>query len=145
VVFDRPTSPGNIGTLARSADAFGASALVVTGHAADPYDPQAVRASTGSLFALTVLRVPGPGPVVEHAHAHGYRIVGTDEDGSPLADADLGGRLVVVVGNETHGLSSGWRAACDEVVAISMVGTASSLNAAVAGSIVLHESLRQRG
>jgi TrmH family RNA methyltransferase len=145
VVFDRPTSPGNIGTLARSADAFGASALVVTGHAADPYDPQAVRASTGSLFALTVLRVPGPGPVVEHAHAHGYRIVGTDEEGGALADADLGGRVVIVVGNETHGLSSGWRAACDEVVAIPMVGTASSLNAAVAGSIVLHESLRQRG
>ena len=145
VVFDRPTSPGNIGTLARSADAFGASALVVTGHAADPYDPQAVRASTGSLFALTVLRVPGPGPVVEHAHAHGYRIVGTDEEGGVLADADLGGRVVIVVGNETHGLSSGWRAACDEVVAIAMVGTASSLNAAVAGSIVLHESLRQRG
>ena len=144
VVFDRPTSPGNIGTLARSADAFGASALVVTGHAADPYDPQAVRASTGSLFALTVLRVPGPGPVVEHAHAHGYRIVGTDEDGSPLADVDLTGRVVIVVGNETHGLSSGWWAACDDVASIAMVGTASSLNAAVAGSIVLHEALRQR-
>ncbi|MCP3421495.1 TrmH family RNA methyltransferase [Nocardioides pinisoli] len=145
VVFDRPTSPGNIGTLARSADAFGASALVVTGHAADPYDPQSVRASTGSLFALTVLRVPGPGPVVEHAHAHGYRIVGTDEAGTALADVDLTGRLVVVVGNETHGLSSGWRAACDEVVSIPMVGTASSLNAAVAGSIVLHDALRRRG
>ena len=145
VVFDRPTSPGNIGTLARSADAFGASALVVTGHAADPYDPQSVRASTGSLFALTVLRVPGPGPVVEHAHAHGYRIVGTDEHGSALADVDLRGRVVIVVGNETHGLSSGWRDACDDVAAISMVGTASSLNAAVAGSIVLHEALRQRG
>lgn len=145
VVFDRPTSPGNIGTLARSADAFGASALVVTGHAADPYDPQAVRASTGSLFALTVLRVPGPGPVVEHAHAHGYRIVGTDEDGSPLSEVDLTGRVVIVVGNETHGLSSGWRAMCDDVASIAMVGTASSLNAAVAGSIVLHEALRQRG
>jgi TrmH family RNA methyltransferase len=145
VVFDRPTSPGNIGTLARSADAFGASALVVTGHAADPYDPQAVRASTGSLFALTVLRVPGPGPVVEHAHAHGYRIVGTDEEGSALADVDLDGRLVVVVGNETHGLSSGWRSVCDDVASIPMVGTASSLNAAVAGSIVLHEALRRRG
>lgn len=145
VVFDRPTSPGNIGTLARSADAFGASALVVTGHAADPYDPQSVRASTGSLFALTVLRVPGPGPVVEHAHAHGYRIVGTDEDGSPLSEVDLTGRVVIVVGNETHGLSSGWRAMCDDVASIAMVGTASSLNAAVAGSIVLHEALRQRG
>ncbi len=145
VVFDRPTSPGNIGTLARSADAFGASALVVTGHAADPYDPQAVRASTGSLFALTILRVPGPGPVVEWAQAHGYRIVGTDEEGSTLADVALTGRVVLCVGNETHGLSAGWRQACDDVVSIPMVGTASSLNAAVAGSIVLHESLRQRG
>ncbi|GAA1917978.1 TrmH family RNA methyltransferase [Nocardioides hwasunensis] len=145
VVFDRPTSPGNIGTLARSADAFGASALVVTGHAADPYDPQSVRASTGSLFALTVLRVPGPGPVVEWAHAHGYRIIGTDEAGSALADVDLTGRVVLLVGNETHGLSAGWREACDDVVSIPMVGTASSLNAAVAGSVVLHEALRQRG
>ena len=144
VVLDRPTSPGNIGTLARSADAFGASALVVTGHAADPYDPRAVRASTGSLFALTVLRVPGPGPVVEYAHAHGHRIVGTDEHGSALSSVGLGGRLLVVVGNETSGLSSGWRAACDEIASIPMVGTASSLNAAVAGSIVLHEALRQR-
>jgi 23S rRNA (uridine2479-2'-O)-methyltransferase len=145
VVFDRPTQPGNIGTLARSADAFGAAALVVTGHAADPYDPQAVRASTGSLFALTVLRVPGPAPVVEWAHAHGYRIVGTDEQGSALTDVDLTGRVVLVVGNETHGISVGWRQACDDVASIAMTGTASSLNAAVAGSIVLHEALRQRG
>lgn len=145
VVFDRPTSPGNIGTLARSADAFGAGALVVTGHAADPYDPRAVRASTGSLFALTVMRLPGPGPVVEFAHAHGYRIVGTDEQGGELADVDLSGRVVLVVGNETHGLAAGWRTSCDEVVSIPMVGSASSLNAAVAGSIVLHAALRQRG
>ena len=145
VVFDRPTNPGNIGTLARSADAFGAGALVVTGHAADPYDPQAVRASTGSLFALTVLRVPGPGPVVAFAHEHGYRIVGTDEHGSDLADVDLSGRVVIVVGNETHGLAAQWRTSCDDVASIPMVGSASSLNAAVAGSIVLHAALRQRG
>ena len=82
VVFDRPANPGNIGTLARSADAFGAAGLVITGHAADPYDPQSVRASTGSLFALTVVRAPGHAPVVEWAQEHGYRIVGTDESGS---------------------------------------------------------------
>jgi len=145
VVFDRPTSPGNIGTLARSADAFGAGALVVTGHAADPYDPRAVRASTGSLFALTVMRVPGPGPVVEFAQAHGFRIVGTDEHGRDLADVTLSGRVMIVVGNETTGLASGWRAHCDEIASIPMVGSASSLNAAVAGSIVLHAALRQRG
>ena len=58
VVFDRPTTPGNIGTLIRSADAFGAAGVIVTGHAADPYDPKAVRASTGSLFAVPVVRVP---------------------------------------------------------------------------------------
>ncbi len=144
VVFDRPSSPGNIGTLARSADAFGASALVVTGHAADPYDPRAVRASTGSLFALTTLRVPGPGPVVEFAHAHGYRIVGTDEQGSDLSDVDLAGRVMIVIGNETSGLAAGWRSVCDEIVSIPMIGTASSLNAAVAGSIVLHAALGQR-
>ena len=145
VVFDRPTNPGNVGTLARSADAFGARGLVVNGHAADPYDPRCVRASTGSLFALTVVRAPGPAPVVEWAHRHGYRIVGTDESGTvALEDADLGGRVVLVVGNETSGLGPGWLQACDEVVAIAMAGSASSLNAATAGSIVLHEAFRRR-
>ncbi|HEX8008873.1 MAG TPA: TrmH family RNA methyltransferase, partial [Trebonia sp.] len=56
VAFDRPANPGNIGTLIRSADAFGADGLIVTGHAADPYDPKSVRASTGSLFAVPVVR-----------------------------------------------------------------------------------------
>ena len=79
------------------------------------------------------------------ARAHGYRIVGTDEEGSALTDVDLTGRVVLLVGNETNGLSTGWRAACDDVTSIPMTGTASSLNAAVAGSIVLHEALRQRG
>ena len=58
VAFDRPTSPGNIGTLVRSADAFGAAGVIVTGHAADAFDPRAVRASTGSLFAVPVVRAP---------------------------------------------------------------------------------------
>ena len=122
-------------------------ALVVTGHAADPYDPQAVRASTGSLFALTVLRVPGPGPVVEYAHAHGYRIVGTDEDGQSTSPTPTSaGRVVIVVGNETHGLSVGLaRRPATRSSRIPMVGTASLAQRRVAGSIVLHEALRQRG
>jgi 23S rRNA (uridine2479-2'-O)-methyltransferase len=145
VVFDRPTQPGNLGTLARSADAFGASALVVTGHAADPYDPRAVRSSTGSLFALTIVRAPSHREVLEWARPHGVRVVGTDETGAvDVRDSDLTGPLIVVVGNETNGMTAAWREACDTMVAIPMAGSASSLNAATAGSIVLEEAFRQR-
>src|SRR5260370_10740001 len=58
VVFDRPASPGNIGTLIRSADAFGASGVIIAGHAADVYDPKSVPASTSSLFSVPPVRVP---------------------------------------------------------------------------------------
>lgn len=143
VVFDRPSTPGNIGTLIRSADAFGASGLVVTGHAADPYDPRSVRASTGSLFALPVVRVPSHREVLDWAA--GARVVGTDETGAvELAAADLTGPTVLLVGSETAGLSAAWREAADTVVRIPIAGTASSLNAAAAGSIALYEAARQR-
>ena len=145
VVFDRPTSPGNIGTLVRSADAFGADGLVVCGHAADVYDPQAVRASTGSLFALPVVRAPAPGPVLDWAATAGLRIVGTDEHGPvELAGCDLTGPTLLLVGNETTGLSTGWRAAAGVLARIPIGGAASSLNAATAGSIALYEVARQR-
>ena len=85
VVFDRPTGPGNIGTLIRSADAFGAHGVVVTGHAADPYDPRSVRASAGSLFALPVVRVPSHRDVLAWrdamAPADRPQLVATDEHG----------------------------------------------------------------
>jgi TrmH family RNA methyltransferase len=146
-VFDRPSGPGNIGTLLRSVDAFGGDGLVVTGHAADPYDPQAVRASTGSVFAVPVVRVPSHHEVVAWVGAGSPRpaVVGTDEGATvDVAEVDLAGPVVVVVGNETAGLSAGWREACDVLVRIPMAGTASSLNAATAGSVVLYEAMRQR-
>ncbi|MFI5491781.1 TrmH family RNA methyltransferase [Actinoplanes sp. NPDC051859] len=145
VVFDRPTTPGNIGTLVRSADAFGAAGVIVTGHAADPYDPRAVRASTGSLFALPVVRVPSHREVVAWAEPLGVQMVGTDETGAvEIAEHDLTGPTVLAVGNETQGLSAAWREACDQIVRIPMVGAASSLNAGAAGTVALYEAARQR-
>jgi TrmH family RNA methyltransferase len=142
VVFDRPATPGNIGTLIRSADAFGAHGVIVTGHAADPYDPRAVRASTGSLFAIPVVRVPSHREVLAWATG---RIVATDERGTVDADAvDLTGPTVVLIGNETTGLSAAWREAADEIVRIPITGAASSLNAAAAGTVILYEAARQR-
>lgn len=149
-VFDRPSGPGNIGTLIRSIDAFGGTGLGVAGHAADPYDPQAVRASTGSLFAVPTVRVPAAADVMDWIATQresgvDFTVVGTDESGeSDLRSVDLTGPTVLVIGNETRGMSHAWREACDQLLSIPMVGSASSLNAAIAGSIVLHEALRQR-
>ncbi|MBU7599185.1 RNA methyltransferase [Streptomyces sp. P38-E01] len=150
VLFDRPTSPGNIGSMLRSADALGAHGLVVTGHAADVYDPKSVRSSTGSLFSLPAVRVPSPAEVmewVESRRADGVPIVlvGTDEVGNcEVFDFDLTQPVLLLVGNETAGLSSAWRELCDRTVSIPMAGAASSLNAANAATAILYEAMRQR-
>lgn len=124
----------------------------MTGHAADPYDPRCVRASTGSMLTVPVVRVPSHAEVlawVQHQRELDrapWVVLGLDEGGrAALRRTDLTGPTVLVVGNETRGLTRAWREACDEVVNIPMVGAASSLNAAVAGSLVLHEALQQRG
>lgn len=150
VLFDRPTSPGNLGSVIRSADAFGASGVVVSGHAADPYDSAAVRASTGSLFAVPTVRVPSPAEVLDRVAARRaagvpVQLVGTDEHGdAEVFDADLTAPTLLLVGNETSGLSAAWREAADVMVRIPMTGSASSLNAANAASVVLYEARRQR-
>jgi 23S rRNA (uridine2479-2'-O)-methyltransferase len=150
VLFDRPTSPGNIGSVIRSADAFGAHGLVVTGHAADVYDPKSVRASTGSLFALPAVRVRSHHEVaawLDGARAQGrpVAVVGTDERGAAdVCDVDLTRPALLLIGNETAGLSAAWRDLCDQVVSIPMTGAASSLNAANAATVVLYEASRQR-
>jgi TrmH family RNA methyltransferase len=148
VVFDRPASPGNLGTLVRSADAFGARGVLVAGHAADIYDPRTVRASTGSLFTLPVVHVPAAADVLSWLgqQRDDLRIIGTDEAARTSVDAvDFRGPTVVVVGNETSGMSAAWRAACSDLAAIPIGGGASSLNAASAATVVLYEAARQRG
>jgi len=139
VVFDRPASPGNLGTLIRSADAFGAGGVVVTGHATDIYDPRTVRASTGSLFALPVIRLDRyPGKIKT-------RMVGLDESGEvELAEVDLRGPTALAVGNEARGLSVALRERCDVLARIPIGGGASSLNASSAATVALYEAARQR-
>jgi len=145
VVVDRPASPGNLGTLIRSCDAFGATGVIVTGHGVDPYDPATIRASVGSFFAVPCVALASHREVaawvsgVRTSYA-ALRIVGTDEGGSSsLREYEWSSEVVIVVGNETKGLSHAYRELCDDVVSIPMTGTASSLNAAVATSIVLYE------
>lgn len=149
LVVDRPSAPGNLGSLIRSADAFGAHAVFIGGHAVDPWDPRVVRASTGSVFAVDLATVAGPDEALEMVPP-GVAVVGTDEGGgADIADVDLTGPTVLVVGNEARGMSVAWRAACTAVVRIPIGGpgsgsSASSLNAANAGTVALYEAVRQR-
>jgi tRNA G18 (ribose-2'-O)-methylase SpoU len=150
VAFDRPVSPGNLGSVIRSADALGAHGVVVTGHAADVYDPQSIRASMGSLFALPVVREGSMDAVRAWLDAlreeiAPLQVVGSSAGAATAAtELDLTRPTVLAVGNETKGLSHAWREACDELVAIPMRGAADSLNAAAAASILLYEAARQR-
>ncbi len=145
VVVDRPGSPGNLGTLIRSCDAFGADGVIVSGHGVDLYDPATIRASVGSFFAVPSIALPSHREVGEWVSGlrqsyPGLTLVGTSaRASSDLRDFAWGTEVVLLVGNETTGLSHAYREMCDAVVRIPMRGTATSLNAAVATSIVLYE------
>jgi tRNA G18 (ribose-2'-O)-methylase SpoU len=150
LVVDRPANPGNLGTIVRSCDALGAHGVIVTGHAVDIYDPAVITASRGSIFAVPVVPVAAPGDVIAWRDEVCTRLgrcqlVGADEHGAvEIVDHDFTGPTIVVLGNEAAGLSRAYRDACDALVRIPMSGAASSLNVAVAGSVMLYEVDRQR-
>jgi TrmH family RNA methyltransferase len=126
----RVADPGNVGTLIRTADAFGASVELSAG-TADPTGPKALRASAGALF-----RVP-------LGEAHGRRIGLVAHGGRPLADVELGDGTVFVLGAERGGLSTEVERKCDELVTIPTPGPAESLNVAAAGAVALYEWSRR--
>ena len=146
-VFDRPASPGNLGTFLRSADAFSASGALVTGHAADFYDPQCIRASVGTLFSIPFASLSGAEEAADCLRALPCRplIVGTSAHGTVnLSDVDLTGPVALAVGNETFGLSQAWKEKCDVLARIPIFGAASSLNAGSAATVCFYEICRQR-
>lgn len=150
VVLDRPILPGNIGTIIRSCDALRVDGLIITGHSADLYDPETIRASTGSFFSLPTIRLPSHKELltwIERLKARyaGLQVVGTSaKAAAPIHAHNFRAPTVLVAGNETHGISEAYRALCDAMVTIPMSGSASSLNLAVATSIILYEIDRQR-
>src|SRR5439155_8965562 len=113
VVCDRPASPGNLGTLIRSAHALGADGVVVCGHSADVYDPQTIRASLGTQFRVPVVRCGGAAGLFAWLDTLPVqpKVIGTDSEGSTtLAAAVLRPPIVLVAGNEATGMSYGLRA-----------------------------------
>jgi len=150
IIFDRPSSPGNLGAIMRSADAFGVGGIIITGHGVDPYSQETISASTGSFFSVPLVRLPSHKEVVAWiASARKAQpklsVIATDEKGDEQIDQHHFSKpTVLLIGNETHGLSKAYLELADSIVSIPMGGSASSLNAAVATSITLYEMQRQR-
>jgi TrmH family RNA methyltransferase len=138
--------PGNAGTLVRSAVGAGAAAVLFGPGSVDPYNPKTVRSAAGHLWQARVIRDAPLGESARALRARGFTLVGTAAGATAAHhDADLTRRIAVVVGNEAWGLPAEARDLVDEVVGIPMPGPVESLNAAVAGSILLFEVVRQRG
>ena len=139
------TDPGNVGTIIRSAEASGADGVVVCGNSVDPLNPKVVRSSAAAIFGVNVMEADDPMEVLDALSARGRRRVGAVVgEGTPYDQADLTSSLALVVGNEARGLAPALRDHLDATVTIPMAGHAESLNVAMAATIVLFESARQR-
>jgi 23S rRNA (guanosine2251-2'-O)-methyltransferase len=146
LVLDSLEDPQNFGSLLRTAEASGVHGVIYPVRRQAPLSAAAVKSSAGAVEHLLLVPVEDLAEALTDLHVRGLRIVGTDAE-APLTarQADLRGPVVVVVGSEGQGLGPAVRRRCDNVVRIPMRGRISSLNAAVAGSILLYEASSQRG
>lgn len=144
LVAEAIEKPGNLGTMLRTADAVGADGVVVADATTDPFNPNVVRASTGTLFTVP-LGIGSTPETLDWLRSHRVGIVVTTPDTEAvLWDVDLTGPTAIVVGTEQYGLTDAWLDNADIRVRIPMAGTADSLNAAMAAGLALFEAVRQR-
>lgn len=145
LVLDSLEDPQNLGTLLRSAEAAGAHGVIFPTVRQAPLSPAAIKASAGATEHLLLCPVDDLASTLTDLHIRGLQIVGTEAD-APLTarQADLRGPIAIVIGSEGHGLAPAVRRRCDLMVRIPMRGAIGSLNAAVAGSVLLFEALGQR-
>ncbi len=143
-VCEAISDPGNLGTIIRIADAFDFSAVIITDGSVDPFNEKAIRASMGSCFHLPLIQ----GVTVSEAglilKSNGVQLVASHLGGMPLDDAEISLPAAIYIGNEAHGLSEDCSADCDVLVRIPMPGSAESLNASSAASIMGYVLSRKR-
>ena len=137
LVLHEVSDPGNLGTLVRSAEAAGATGVVLVGNTVDPWSPKTVRASAGAIFHVPVWQVDS----LETLSAVGVRLLGTTSHDSlgashpeSIYDADVSGLIGIVLGNEAHGLPAD--IAVDSWITIEHAGRSESLNVAMAGTVL---------
>ncbi len=145
VACDRVQDPGNMGTIIRLADAFGADGVIVLPGSCNPFMPKAVRSSAGSIIHLPVV-FSAPEDLAAYAKQRAVALIGADAWAEKdCFSADLRRPLILVLGNEAHGISRELGAHITESVRVPIVGQAESLNVAASAAVLLYETMRQRG
>jgi len=145
VVLVAVQDPGNVGTILRSAEAFGASGVITCAGTAHPFAPKALRASAGSALRLPIAAGPSPSILLAQLRVAGIRsFAATLDEGISPADADLRSSAALFIGNEGAGLPPELERSADACIYIPLAAGVDSLNAAVAASVLLYEAARQR-
>ena len=144
MVLESVEKPGNLGAVLRSADAAGAHALLVCDPLTDIFNPNVIRASTGTVFTVPTVACTSR-EAISWLKRNGIRILTAQlQDSSLYYDCDMRGGTALVMGTESTGLSQAWREAASAHIRIPMLGTADSLNVSVSAAILLFEAVRQR-
>jgi RNA methyltransferase, TrmH family len=145
LVVEAVEKPGNLGAMLRTAEAAGVDAVVAASPVTDWGNPNVVRASKGTVFAVPIASATTKG-VIDWLRGAGLSIVVATPDTDRLfTQAHLGGGVAVVVGAEHAGVSDSWRRAADQLARIPMTGRVNSLNVATSAAVVIFEAVRQRG
>jgi TrmH family RNA methyltransferase len=143
LIPDQIRDPGNLGTLIRSADAAGVNAVLIPPETTDPFAPKVVRAGMGAHFRLPILSM-GWEEIGKVGKLEGLQFYLADMNGESCWETDLCQTLALIVGGEAEGVSAEARKMVSRKISIPMAGKAESLNAAVAGSVLMFEVVRQR-
>jgi RNA methyltransferase, TrmH family len=144
VVVEAVEKPGNLGAILRTADAVGADAVIAADPRTDVYNPNAIRASLGTIFSMP-LAVATATQALDWLVSHGLTpIAARVESAQTYLETDLGGPIAVVLGSEAEGLTETWSDPRVRPVRIPMLGAADSLNVSVAAAVLLFEARRQR-
>ena len=144
VVLEGVEKPGNLGAVLRTADGAGADAVIVTGSGSDLFNPNAIRASLGTIFAVPVASAT-PDEALAWLRARGIRVVAARVDApTDYTAADLCGGIAIALGSEAGGLSAAFDAPDVVAVRLPMHGIADSLNVSVTAAVLLYEARRQR-
>ncbi len=144
VVLDNIEKPGNLGAVIRSADGAGASAVMAANLRTDLFNPNAIRASLGTIFSTPAVAASA-GEIRRWLTHHQLAIYAADADGDiQYSDVDFTNPTAIVLGSEAHGLSTEWRNDQIKTIKLPMLGIADSLNLSATAAVLLYESLRQR-